>query len=144
MINQLKDSIATKLFSLYPTFTNYTEQVPQNFKTPSFFIDTLEPTIKKMPGKNRYYRSSPFVIQCFLDENDREKNTQLCDIAENLLFELETINIDESPVRGTKIKFSILDGVLSFFVSFNMYVKRVYTSEIDYMEELETNIKVVD
>lgn len=146
MINKVKEAVATKLYSLYPDFTNYVEVVPQNFKTPSFFINPLEVTIKKMIAKNRYYRSNPFVIQCFLEDRDSERNTKLCDIAENLLYELETILVDESPIRGTKINFNFVDGVLNFFVSFNFYVVRVYGNEndVDYMEELDLSIKVVD
>jgi len=109
MINKLKNAISTKLHTSYPEYDKYVEKVPQGFQEPCFFIMPLEPSERQVMG-NRYFKSTPFVIQCFAEELET-----LYDVADNLFYELEYITVDNVLIRGTKPKFNVADDVLSFF-----------------------------
>ena len=43
-------------------------------------------------------------------------------------------------VRGTKMKYEVVDGVLNFFVNYDLFVYKVAAS--DAMEEISENVTV--
>ena len=60
--------------------------------------------------------------------------------AERLEFCLEWITVTGDLVHGTKMKYEIVDGVLNFFVNYDMFVYR--RSESQLMEEISQDVTV--
>ena len=51
---------------------------------------------------------------------------------------LEYITVTGDLVRGTKMKYEIIDGVLNFFVNYDLFVYKVVTPDV--MEEISENV----
>ena len=136
MINRIIDGIAIALNSEFGDgYEIYTEPVNQGLKEPCFSILCLNPTINKKLGK-RYFRTNMFCLHYFPATAD--EHFESYDVAERLIDCLENIIVEGDKCRGTEIHFEITDGILSFFVNYNMFVYKVSESE-PKMEELEQN-----
>lgn len=137
MVCKIIDSISIKLNKIFgDDYHIYGENVKQGFKTPAFYIHLISAAQEQFVG-NRYYRRYPFDILYFpVKENN---NTELQDVAEELYFTLEFITLsDDSLLRGTKIHYEIEDGVLHFFVNYNVFVKKAIIPP-DEMKEIDIN-----
>ena len=55
-------------------------------------------------------------------------------------FFLEYITVTGDLVRGIKMKYEVVDGVLNFFVNYDLFVYKVAAS--DAMEEISENVTV--
>lgn len=141
MINDIVDGISIKLNQVFgDTFKiYYDEDVSQGLTEPCFFIAVLNPSQAKVIG-NRYFRQHPFDIHYF--PVVRDNNNELQGKALDLYEALESVTIaDGDLVLGTKMNHEVVDGVLHFFVNFDMYVKKVVVPEDD-METLTVNNNV--
>lgn len=67
MINDIKQALALKLKELYPFATIYDEDVPQNFKKPSFLISIIDQDYNKRLD-NKYSSLLSFDIAYFSDK----------------------------------------------------------------------------
>lgn len=114
------------------------EEIRQDLKEPCFLINCLEPSIKEYPGK-RYLRRNPFCIQYFPCSQEEQKECN--DVAERMLWKLECIRTEDGELRGTDMKYQVIDGVMNFFVSYSFFVRQDKTE--DSMEMLETKIEKV-
>lgn len=141
MINKIIDGISIKLNQVFGDGVKiYSEDVKQGLNEPCFFIAVLNPSQVNVIG-NRYFRQHPFDIHYFPAVRDNNNEPQ--GMASDLYEALETITlIDGDLVRGTKMNHEVVDGVLHFFVNFDMYVKKVVVPE-ESMEVVdhETNVK---
>ena len=99
----------------------YMEEKEQDLKGPCFFIQCLNPASEHFLG-NRYSRRSQFCIQYFPET--REKRRECYRVAERLLSCLEYIALEGDAVMGTRMHYEVLDGVLHFFVDYDMFVDR--------------------
>ena len=140
MINKIKDGISIAINADFgDDYEIYTESVKQGLKEPCFSILCLNPTIQQTLGK-RYFRTNQFCIHYFptSDESQSECN----DVAERLFGVLEYITVDGDLIRGTEMHYEVVDGVLSFFVNYDMYVYKNTVNE-ECMEAFEhkTNVK---
>ena len=85
----------------------------------------------------RYLRKNHFVIQYFpksVNDGDAE-----CNATGEQMFEcLEVINVDGFSLRGTEMRFEIVDGVLHFFVDYNSFIRKVKQKET--MGSLQTGV----
>lgn len=112
----------------------YTEEIRQGLTEPCFFIFMLEPESRVFLGK-RYFRTHPFVIQYLPGEraNTQEECTEN---AERMLDCLEYITLpgEDQPIRGTEMRFEIQEGVLQFFVNYDLFLYQ--PGENSAMEEL--------
>ena len=115
------------------------EEIGQGLKEPCFFISCLNPTSRRFL-KGRYFRVSQFCIQYFPET--REKRRGGYRVAERLLSCLEYIALEGDAVMGTRMHYEVLDGVLHFFVDYDMFVDR-REGEIPAMGEVsqETLVK---
>lgn len=130
MLNKIIDGISIKLNEAFEGCTIYSEQIKQGFKEPCFFILPLSQSSKQIVG-NRYRRNNPFDIHYFPgDLNNEEVNN----VAEILLDALEYITAGGDLVRGTDMHYEKVDGVLHFFVEYNLHT--VKPSEKTNMEDL--------
>lgn len=129
MIVDINKAIAKKLLSLYPNTTIYDEKVPQNFKTPSFFILTYDQDYNKRLN-NKYKSTINYDISYF--PNDIYKNNEMYEVRTTLLREIH--DLDE--FRALNIKSNITDDVLHIMFDVNY-------SEIKVSDEIKMqNIKV--
>ena len=89
MINTLIEAISDKLLSLYEDAVIYTEEIPQNFITPSFYIRCINHSDDILLSDNRR-KSTTFDIVYFPAENSltaqEEMNNVLAVLAENMHF----------------------------------------------------------
>ena len=138
MTNKIIDAISVSLNEEFGDgYEIHMEEMQQDLEEPCFFISSLEPTSSLYSGKRRF-RENQFCIQYFpeTDEKQRECNG----IAERMLQCLEYIKAEgeDRPMRGTKMKYGVVDGILNFFVSYNCFT---YTLESQQppMEEFETS-----
>ena len=137
MINSITQSISISLNAEFgDEYTNYTESVEQGLNEPCFFVFCINPTNRLFLGK-RYFRENQFCIQYFPADKDRVKEE--CNaVAERLYSCLEYINVTGDLVRGTKMNFEVVDGVLNFFVNYDLFVYKVVAS--DPMEEISSDV----
>jgi len=141
MINKIIDAISVSINSEFGDgYEIYTEQLEQGLQEPCFSILCLNPTNELFLNK-RYFRTNQFGIQYF--PSTEEKNSECNAVLERLYGCLEwiTMKVDELTgdlTRGTKMKGEVVDGVLNFFVNYDMFVYKVEVNQ-DIMEDLEVN-----
>ena len=140
MINKIIDGISVALNTEFgDTYEIYTESVEQGLEEPCFSIVCLNPTMNQFLG-NRYFRTNQFCIHYFPTSED--KNMQCNEVRERMFNCLEIIDVDGDPVRGTKIETDFTDGVLNFFINYDMFVKKVEDEKVTMESvELDTDVK---
>jgi len=137
MINSIIKSISISLNAEFgDDYTIYTESVEQGLNEPCFFVCCINHTNKIFLGK-RYFRENQCCIQYF--PADKDRINEECNVVTERLFScLEYITVTGDLVRGTKMKFEIVDGVLNFFVNYDLFVyKETYSVP---MEQISKNI----
>jgi hypothetical protein len=140
MINKIIDGISIKLNQVFGDGVRiYSEDVKQGLNEPCFFIAVLNPSQVNMIGK-RSFRQHPFDVHYFPAVQDN--NNEIQSMASDLYDALESITlIDGDLVRGSKMNHESIDGVLHFFVNFDMFVNKVVVPG-DPMETLSVNNNV--
>ena len=135
MVNDLISGIAKKLNSVFGSkYKIYKENIKQGLVEPCFNIVVLEPSQEaKLP--NRYLRSYPIDVHYFPETATK---SEMYEVAEKLLIELEYITVLDNLCRGTKMRYEIVDGVLHFFVNYDFFIKKEVSKQ-DNMEELTVN-----
>lgn len=141
MLNDIMDAVTRRLNELFGDgYEIYTDAVEQGLKEPCFFVQFLEPSEKPMIGQ-RYYREAAMCIQYFpedLPQSSRELNR----VADILMDGLEYITLgDGSLLRGTGRSHRTEEGILLFFVSYNMFVLKM-KPEREPMEGLQANTEL--
>ena len=120
MINKIIDGISIALNSCFgDDYEIYTESVEQGLKEPCFSIVCLNPTIEQFLN-TRYFRTNQFCIHYFPSSN--EVNAECQSVLERLFSALELITVNGDLCRGTNINAEITDGMLHFFVNYDMFV----------------------
>lgn len=140
MINNVINGVAGALHETFgDDYTIYTESIKQGFKEPCFSIITLEPTSEQAIA-NHYLREYPFNIMYFPKDENNAKS-EMYHMVERLFLAMEYINVLDNLRRASKMRYEIVDGVLHFFVTYSMYVKRI-TEPAPTMETITYNPKV--
>ena len=141
MINSIIEAISIALNKEFgDEYRLYADNIEQGLQEPCFFISCINPTNSLFLGK-RYFRENLFCIQYFPKDHSREKE-ECNETAERLFLCLEWLTVDGELTRGTKMRSETVDGVLNFFVNYDMFVYRKDSAE-PVMEELteETTVK---
>lgn len=115
----LKDEFGSRL-------KTYMEEKRQDLEEPCFFISCISPG-NRLFLKNRYFRQNQFCIQYFPETE--EKNRECHEAAERLFSCLEYLTAGGVHVRGTKMSYEVVDGILHFFVNYDFYVYRAAEPE---------------
>ena len=115
---------------------NYTEEVKQGLEEPCFFISCIHPTHKLLRGR-RYLQENMFCIQYF-PQDKRQANEECNAVADRLFFCLEYVTVTGDLVRGTKMRSEIVDGVLNFFVNYDLFVYK--RTEENPMEDISSSV----
>lgn len=137
MINAIIKAISISLNGEFGKgYTNYTDEIKQGLKEPCFFISCINPEHNLFLGK-RYYRTNLFSIQYFPADKLNESG-ECHAVAERMEFCLEWLSVDGDKVMGSDMRYEIIDGVLNFFVNYNMFVYKKIDTVL--MESISTDI----
>jgi hypothetical protein len=137
MIQSIVDGISEKLNSAFgDEYKIYTESVKQGLKEPCFFIQLVNPVNRRELGR-RFFRENLFCIQYFPKSRDAPKS-ECYQMQDDLFIALEYITVDGDLQRGIRMRGEFVDGVLTFFINYNLYV--MMTEETTPMEFLEKTI----
>lgn len=138
MINEIIKGVSMKLNAAFGAgYKIYQNDVKQDFKEPCFFIAVLKPDISPLQ-KNRFMNRNPLDVHYF--PTSERNNAKLFDMAGDLMECLEFITLPNGDVlHGTSMSYEVQDGVLHFFVNYNLTLRR--PSEETPMEELDVDVE---
>lgn len=120
MINKIIDGISVRINAVFgDSYEIYTENVEQGLNEPCFSVLCINPTIEQFLGK-RYFRTNQFCVHYFPKTNDKQYESFA--VVERLQNALEYITVDGDTVRGTQMHSEVIDGILSFFINYDMFV----------------------
>lgn len=125
MINDIKQCIVDNLLNIYPGITIYDEDIPQNFKTPSFFITLTDHNYSKRIN-NKFNGEVSFDISFFSDKEKTEIKNDCIKVQQNLFRNFDLIN----KYRVLDKQATIVDNVLHFTF-------KIKYSEINDIENLK-------
>ena len=137
MIQAIIEGMSDALFAEFG-FENHMEEIMQGLEEPCFFIQCINPSFKRYPGK-RYFQQGQFLVQYF-PESEHGANAECYAVAGRMCLCLEMIQAGGDPIRGTKMNYRVVDGVLNFFANYDCFLHR--TEEQEAMGSLESGIHV--
>ena len=132
MINDVKQAIADKLKALYPVNKIYTEDVPQDFKKPSFMIVLADQDYNKRLS-NKFKSLLSFDVAYFSDKSKMEIKED-CQNVQMALFRGFDL------VGGYRIKSkqaTTVDNVLHF--TFKVEISEMLIEDYTKMQKQQTN-----
>lgn len=132
-MQEIINGISKKLKKLFPEVTIYQDDVKQDLKEPCFFIIPLIMMRLPLPmGRHRIV----FPIQLTYLPKRAGSNTELLDVAEQLLLGLKLIELeDDSSLLGWNFVSEIVNGTLQFTANYNYHL--VPTDSKNKIENLE-------
>ncbi len=125
-INTFRDKTTTVLYS---------EEIPQNFKEPCFFIKEIRVNQNRELG-NRYKRGHFYDIHYFPNPTNNKKNAEMREMAEALYDQMEYIDVGGGLTMAQDMNHEIAGDVLHFFVRYPIHLYKE-TEPIPKMENLE-------
>jgi hypothetical protein len=134
MLNETIDGIAQKLNQVFgDRYEIYIDEVKQGLKEPCFLIVCITGNQQQKLG-TLYNREQSFDLHYFPQAKQitREVNSVIA----ALNMELEYIEIEGGLLRGTKMKHEVIEGVLHFFVNYDIRIRKVVEPD-PLMEDLE-------
>lgn len=132
MIEQIITGMATKIASLYPDCTIYTEPVEQDLQEPAFYIHCIDVDQRdRIAG--RFIHSMPFEVVYFPLNGLADIYTTIQTITPAL--RLLTLP-DGTKIRGIEISGKPIDGEGHIFVTYDVTMKSVEAAP-ELMEELK-------
>ncbi len=137
IVRAISTSLSNEFNQFEKKYNIYTEDVPQGFQEPCFFISCLHSSNKLFLG-NRYFRENLFCIQYFPKEKNRAKE-ECSQITDRLFFCLEWLSVEGDWIRGVNINYDIEETVLYFFVNYGLFLRK-QTEPITKMGHLTKNI----
>lgn len=137
MTNAIIDAVSISLAAEFgESYTIYTEEVKQGLTEPCFFLSCANRTHRLFRGlagsTQRYFQENLFCIQYFPVSDDR-KNEECNAVASRLNECLEWLDVDGDLVMGTQMHCEIADGILNFFVNYDLFVRK--ERQTDAVEE---------
>ncbi|MGE4214849.1 MAG: DUF6838 family protein [Anaerotignaceae bacterium] len=124
MVNAIGLGIAQKIRTVFSEsdYRLYTESIEQGFEEPCFFVSLINHT-QKQRFANRYKEIYLFEV-IYYPSVGGNKNEECLAVAEGLFELLEYISAEDDLLRGTNLSSKITEGVLHFYVEYNMFVIR--------------------
>ena len=132
MISEIKQAIAQKILELYPTATIYDEDIPQNFKTPSFLVNVIEQSYGKRLA-DKYNSTVSFDVAYFSDKKKNEIKSDCQAVMVNLLRAFDLLDT----FRARNLQANITDNVLH--ITFEVSYSELKTNEFVKMQKQTTN-----
>lgn len=136
---EILNAVAQKLGTLFPDYFVYMGFSGEEPQTPYFRVDFLELTQKQVMGQ-RYFQNTGVSVKCY-PKLGEEPGKQLSTIAETLMDNLEYIDLENGPLKGSGLVCKGDGGNLVFFVNYSMYVFKPGQKEPP-MEKLERNVEL--
>ena len=141
MYNEIMDAVTKQLSVLFPPeagYTIYTDAVEQGLSEPCFFIQFLEPSERPMIWP-RYYRKNAMCIQ-FLPGEIGKPARELNRVLDILMDQMRMIVLKNGrKINGTDRSGRIDDGVLTFFVQYNVFDIRETENPEESMKGIAIN-----
>ncbi len=139
MLQDTITGISQRLNELFgDEYEIYTGKVEPDINRPYFLINMLKVTQEQKLG-NCYYRKQPFCLQYFPKENNN--SIEIVRVSERLLDGLQYIKVSEDLVRGTDMSAEEQEGVLKFYVNYNMFLCKP-EAEAESMEQVQVGTKM--
>lgn len=132
MINEIKQAIADKLEELYSGYTIYDEDIPQNFKTPSFLVTVIEQNYGKRLA-NKYNSTVSFDVAYFSNKGKNEIKSDCQAVQVNLLRAFDLMG----GFRAQNLQATIVDNVLH--ITFDVKYSELKIEEFAKMQTQTTN-----
>lgn len=143
MINSLTEAISVALDGEFGDgYEIHMEEIRQGLKEPCFFISCPNQTVERFLG-SKFFRTNQFCIQYFPETEEKRRECNA--VAERMwrCLEYVTKDGDDRPVRGTMMRYEIMDDVLHFFVNYDGFVYRGGEWR-ESMDELASNTRVTE
>jgi hypothetical protein len=135
MFNETMIGISQKLNQVFgDDYKIHLDEIEQGLKEPCFLIVNLKGGQEQEIG-TLYTRDQSFDIHYF--PQGKKITREVNDVADTLKMELEYITVDDNPVRGTGMKHEVVDGVLHFFVNYDIRIRKAIEPD-PFMETLTT------
>ncbi len=129
IINKMGKSINEEFGEDY---TIYSENMPQDFNTPCFFIECIKYSREKALSRGtRFLVSTVFRVTYFSYEENLNQNEDIYEISDRVFDSIEYI--DGYSGDGIKAEFS--DGILAVTVNYDF--QAVKENEKNYMNNLK-------
>lgn len=139
MLIAMIDGIGRALGGEYAGLSVYTDEPKQGLSPPCFLIVNLMNTETHHFG-DRYRREHSFDIRYF-PEDAAKPAREAAAVGEALFMVLEYITVNGSLLRGTDMQHQLIDGVLHFFVNYNVFIRKL-KDPAPYMEVLDQRQRV--
>jgi len=123
MLNDIFDGVSKKLYGSFgSTHKIYQNDVKQGLETPCFFLSALKPSFTPLLGERGTLRV-PLDVQYFPVQD--ADNRTMYSTAETLMEILDMIFLSaDTCVFGRSKSFEIADGVLHFFVTYQIVLTK--------------------
>lgn len=139
MIDIITGAVGRAIFSEFGSgYAVYEEEVKQGVLTPCFFIRCDKSSERQFFG-SRYFRENRFCVT-FFPADDNGKNRECEEAAHRLTACLEWVDLDGGVIMGRKMSYVVKDGVLYFFVNYDMFVYKCGDKTV--MGEMEKRVGV--
>jgi len=135
MISEIKRAIAQKIHEMYPSAAIYDEDIPQNFKTPSFLVTVIEQSYGKRLA-NKYNSTVSFDVAYFSDKGKNEVKSDCQAVQGNLLRAFDVMGT----FRVQNLQATIVDNVLH--ITFDVMYSEIREEEIPKMQAQATNTDI--
>lgn len=135
MITNIKQTIVNKLLELYPAYTIYDEDMPQDFNRQSFLISITNQSYSKRFG-NKYKSSISFDIAYFSNKGAEEIKPDCRNMQMSLLRNFDLAG----KYRALNKKATITDNVLHF--TFDINYSEIKTNVSEKMQKQQTNTNI--
>ena len=122
MINLIIEAVGIALREEFgESYEIYMKELEQGLKGPCFFISCQNSANEPLRGQ-RYFRRNQLRIRYFPESGEIQPECN--DIAERMRQCLEYVTVDggNRPIRGTKMNYEVIDGVLNFSVNYDYFV----------------------
>jgi hypothetical protein len=133
VIRSLIGAVVASLATAFSGVTIYVEQVKQGLNGPCFIVRPISAGNEALTG-SRARRDALFAVQYFPASKTKARD-ECYGVCDDLYTVLEFIPFNDGLIRGTGMIGNVVDGVLTFTVSYSVFVKS--QSEIDMMKSLE-------
>lgn len=140
MINEVIEAVSVSLNEEFGDgYEIHMEEIRQGLAEPCFFITCLLATSRLFRG-SKQERTSQFCIQYFPESAEKQRECNA--VAERMWRCLEYITLQgaDRPIRGTRMKYEVTDGILNFFVNYDTFAYRA-EQQIS-MDTIESSTRV--
>lgn len=137
MIDVIISGISNALYQEFG-YENFMNIIEQDLQPPCFYISCLRHRLKKYTGA-RYLERNHFIIQYF-PESRADPLGECYNVGEKMNECLEAVSVDGFFLRGTNMRFEVVDDVLHFFVDYNAFVRK--REQKDTMGNLQYGIRM--